>query len=77
MERINDWKLNLDFIQPFYAIKANPSQMQLEIMKRENIGFDCASANEMKRILSMGVNPSRIILSNSVKKIGDLKYASA
>ena len=49
--------------------------MQLDIMNKENVGFDCASANELKRVLKMGVNPNRIILSNSVKKISDLKFA--
>ncbi|VEN54270.1 unnamed protein product, partial [Callosobruchus maculatus] len=40
------------------------------------LGFDCASKEEIKKILSLGVPPSKIIYAHPTKKLSHLKYAA-
>ena len=37
------WLLNMPRVQPFYAVKCNPSPIVLELLSSLGIGFDCAS----------------------------------
>ncbi|KAF7169291.1 hypothetical protein CNMCM5623_002087 [Aspergillus felis] len=55
------WKFNLPDVQPFYA--------------ELGTGFDCASVQEMRAVLELGVHPSRIILANPCKAAQVLLYA--
>ena len=42
-----------------------------------NLGtsFDCASKNEIKKVLELGVEPERIIFANPCKPVSHLEYA--
>lgn len=37
--------------------------------------FDCASKNEIKQVLELGVDPERIIFANPCKPVSHLEYA--
>ena len=37
--------------------------------------FDCASAGEIEKILSLGVDPIRIIYANTTKMANHIKFA--
>lgn len=37
--------------------------------------FDCASKNEMKEVLDLGVKPDRILFANPCKPVSHLDYA--
>lgn len=39
-------------------------------------GFDCASAAEIKAVMSLGVDPSRIIYANPCKEPSHIRYAA-
>ncbi|MFW6147963.1 MAG: type III PLP-dependent enzyme [Thermodesulfobacteriota bacterium] len=60
----------------FYALKANPDAAVADLVKRENVGFEIASAGELKILASLGVQSSRIISSNPVKSIPFLQMAA-
>ena len=62
-----------------YAMKANPRNRILEILADEGIdGFDCASAGEIKEVLSMeNVDPKNIYFNNPVKRATDVREAYA
>ncbi len=53
-----------------YAMKANPRERILKVLADEGVdGFDCASAGEIREVLSMGdVNPEDIYFNNPVKR---------
>lgn len=51
----------------FYPVKTNGEQPVLELLRNEGHGFDVASQNEARRILSLGVAPQRMIFSAPVK----------
>ncbi len=60
----------------FYAIKANPADCILHKMINLGSNFDVASAGEINKLVSLGVDGSRMIYANPVKSIEGLKAAA-
>ena len=60
----------------FYAVKANPDREVIRFLHALGTGFEIASEGELELLLSIGVEPSRIISSNPVKTLKFLKMAS-
>nr|CAH7767242.1 unnamed protein product [Callosobruchus chinensis] len=63
-------------IEAFYAVKCNAHRLVLETLVAMGLGFDCASKEEIKKMLSLGVPPSKIIYAHPTKKLSHLKYAA-
>ncbi|KAL1420149.1 hypothetical protein MTO96_004573 [Rhipicephalus appendiculatus] len=63
-------------VKPFYAVKCNDNQVVLEVLASLNVGFDCASIAEIEAIISLGVDPSRIIYAHPQKHVSYLHRAS-
>ena len=51
MTQYNMWKMNLPWIQPYYAVKANPIEPLLKNLFENGSSFDCASKNEIEKVL--------------------------
>lgn len=51
----------------FYAVKANNDPGLLRFLAERAINFDVASANEITDVRSLGIPPTRMILSNPIK----------
>lgn len=78
------WKSELPLIKPFYAVKCNPNfELIKYLIKFGNIGFDCASMNEIKLVLNgynelnFKFNPNNLIYANPIKPINHLKFANS
>ncbi len=71
MQRLTLWGSSLPRVKPYYAVKCNPEPLLLDWMKRANVGFDCASAREI-RIAPPGAD---IIYANPCKKEDDILHA--
>ncbi|XP_062253154.1 ornithine decarboxylase 1-like [Platichthys flesus] len=71
------WMRALPLVTPFYAVKCNDSRAVLKTLASLGTGFDCASKTELELVMSLGVDPSRIIYANACKQISHIKYASA
>lgn len=69
------WKTNLPRVKPFYAVKCNPDLEVLRLLARLGTGFDCASKAEIDQVLSLGVEPSRIIYAQPCKTKSYLRHA--
>eukprot|EP00188_Purpureofilum_apyrenoidigerum_P005831 Plantae.Rhodophyta-Purpureofilum_apyrenoidigerum.ctg8059.p1 GENE.Plantae.Rhodophyta-Purpureofilum_apyrenoidigerum.ctg8059~~Plantae.Rhodophyta-Purpureofilum_apyrenoidigerum.ctg8059.p1 ORF type:complete len:461 (+),score=76.01 Plantae.Rhodophyta-Purpureofilum_apyrenoidigerum.ctg8059:441-1823(+) len=69
------WVRELPRVVPFYAVKCNPDGHILHILDKLGCNFDCASMAEMKSVIKIGVDPSRIIFANPCKKIQHLRWA--
>ncbi len=52
----------------FYAVKANPAPIILELLVGLGASFDVASPAEVDVVLAAGADPSRISYGNTVKK---------
>ncbi|KAB8261625.1 pyridoxal-dependent decarboxylase [Aspergillus pseudonomiae] len=70
------WLQCLPNIAPFYAVKCNPDVRLLRYLARLGVGFDCASWGEMKLVLDLGVDPTRIIFAHPCKAVSALQMAS-
>eukprot|EP00026_Physarum_polycephalum_P008533 Phypoly_transcript_08621.p1 GENE.Phypoly_transcript_08621~~Phypoly_transcript_08621.p1 ORF type:complete len:437 (+),score=68.94 Phypoly_transcript_08621:41-1351(+) len=75
VKQYKKWKNALPDVQPFYAVKCNPSIGMLKTLESLGSNFDCASKGEIELVLGLGVDPSRIIYANPCKQISALKYA--
>jgi diaminopimelate decarboxylase len=75
IEQYRKWGNALPRISPFYAVKCNDDMVILKTLAALGTGFDCANQMEIKRVLSLGISPSRIIYAHPFKQISMLKYA--
>uniref|UniRef100_A0A2S2QR46 Ornithine decarboxylase n=1 Tax=Sipha flava TaxID=143950 RepID=A0A2S2QR46_9HEMI len=69
------WQQKMPRIKPFYAVKCNDNSLALETLAAFGMSFDCASKAEIKKVLDLGVSPSRIIFANPAKMTSHIKYA--
>lgn len=70
-----NWIENLPFVKPCYAIKCNNDHMIAKTLKDFGCGFDCASMEEVRQVLDLGVSPNSIIFANPIKPVSHLKFA--
>lgn len=60
----------------FIAVKCNPDTKLLELLSALGTGFDCASKAEIEQVLSLGVDPSRIIYAQPCKTNSYVRYVA-
>jgi len=71
------WNTHLPYIKMFYAVKCNQDPVILKLLYNLGCNFDCASKNEISKIMNLGASPDRIIFANPCKMISQIKYARA
>ncbi|KAJ5148516.1 hypothetical protein N7448_000094 [Penicillium atrosanguineum] len=69
------WLRCLPGVQPYYAVKCNSDPTLLKFLANLGTGFDCASVEEMRAVLNLGVDPTRIIFANPCKSPASLTFA--
>ena len=62
-------------IKPYYAVKANPNEKILEVLRELDSNFDCASLSEVKKCINLNISPKKISFGNTVKKSNEIKKA--
>jgi ornithine decarboxylase len=62
-------------IKPYYAIKCNPNKNIIKRLAACGANFDCASAAEIERVISVDIPYDRILYANPCKKLSEIKYA--
>lgn len=75
VESYAKWSRLLPNVKPFYAVKCNPNPVLCEALAALGANFDCASENEMKTIIEITDDPSRIIFANPCKMSSQIRYA--
>ena len=73
----NNWIKWLPDVKPYYAVKCNPNVVLLETLSNLGCNFDCASENEIKTIIQITDDSSRIIFANPCKMSSQIRYARA
>lgn len=71
------WKELLPNIEPFYAVKCNPTPIIIEVLAGLGCNFDTASKGEIASVLSYVDDSTRIIFANPCKMSNQIKYARA
>lgn len=70
------WKLLFPNIHPYYAVKCNPNPEILKTLAKCGANFDCASPNEIKSVMNLGVPASKILYANPCKREADIQFMS-
>jgi diaminopimelate decarboxylase len=73
----SNWIRLLPDVKPYYAVKCNPNPVILEALASLGVNFDCASESEMKTIIEITKDPTRIIFANPCKMTSQIRYARA
>jgi ornithine decarboxylase len=72
----HQWKVNIPDITPYYAVKCNPNVRMLEALAHLGCHFDCASAAEIRKVLSIpGMPAERVLFANPTKFPSDIRFA--
>jgi len=71
------WIQLLPSVKPYYAVKCNPNPVLLDALASLGANFDCASENEIKTIINITEDPSRIVFANPCKMSSQIRYARA
>lgn len=58
----------------YYAVKANPANELIALLKDKGSNFDIASIYELDKVLAHDVSPDRISYGNTIKKSKDIRY---
>lgn len=58
----------------YYAVKANPDDAVVSLLRDLGANFDVASRYELDQLLRLGVSPDRMSFGNTIKKEKDIAY---
>ena len=77
VENINNFKNSFKSFNPLicFSVKSNYNSTILKIIKGHGLGADVVSDGELKKVLSLGFKPNRIVYSGVGKKFSELKFA--
>ena len=64
----------LPFAHVYYAVKANPMEEVILLLKSLGSNFDVATRNELDQLLRLGIGPERISYGNTIKRERDIRY---
>jgi len=59
----------------FYAVKANPADEVLGMLREMGSSFDVASRGEVELVLDKGISAERVSFGNTIKKERDIAFA--
>lgn len=63
------------FLNKFLAVKANDHLPVIKTLASLGASFDCASMGEIQKVLSLGIEPEKIIFANPAKFPSHIEYA--
>jgi len=61
-------------VVPHYAIKCNPDKRLLRRLQESGCCFDCATMEEVQRVLTLGARPQDVVWSHPCKLRSHLRY---
>jgi ornithine decarboxylase len=69
-----DLRRHLPYAKIYYAVKANPDDAVVSLLKDLGSCFDVATRYELDQLLRLGVSPDRMSFGNTIKKEKDIAY---
>ena len=67
IEQVERWRSWFGFIEPYYALKAQNTQVTRKLFGRLGCGYDCASLPEIAGVLAGGCSPENIVVAHPFK----------
>lgn len=77
VNRFNMWRHLLPRAEVFFAMKSCDNSVIRRVLATLGSGFDAASKREIEQLLEIGINPSKIIFTNTVKFRTHIKFAAS
>jgi len=77
VQKYKVWCDNLPRVKPYFDIKCNDDTAVLTILSQLGVGFNCSSKGDIKTVLDLGVDTSRIIYSSPCKLSSHIKFAAS
>ena len=74
VQEYESFRKALPRVRLYYAVKANPHPDVVRTFYELGGSFDVASEGEMRHVLSLGVEPERLIFANTVKRPEALEF---
>ncbi len=74
MQHYKDLTGSFPFARIYYAVKANPDNEILSLLRDMGSSFDIASTYELDKVLALGVSPDLCSYGNTIKKRKDIRY---
>ena len=71
----NTWIKLLPDVKLYYAVKCNPNPVIIEVLASLGVNFDAASQSEIRSVIDITKDPTRIIFANPCKMTSQIKYA--
>ena len=75
LQQLCQWRRHLPTVVPHYAVKSNNDDRLLRWLHEEGARFDCASPNEIRQAIGVGVDPGHILYANPCKSEKDIQTA--
>ena len=72
--KYEELKTYFPFANIYFAVKANPHDEVLSLLRDLGACFDIASRYELDKVLALGITPDRLSYGNTIKKAKDIKY---
>jgi ornithine decarboxylase len=72
--KYEELRTHLPFAKIFYAVKANPNDEVVALLRDLGSNFDVATRFELDQLLRLGVSPDRMSFGNTIKKEKDIAY---
>ncbi len=67
-------RTKLPYAKVYYAVKANPDDAVVSLLRDLGSNFDVATRYELDQLLRLGVGPDRLSFGNTIKKERDIAY---
>tara|TARA_B100000989_G_scaffold233001_1_gene179788 strand:- start:177 stop:1391 length:1215 start_codon:yes stop_codon:yes gene_type:complete len=77
VDNINNFKNSFKSFSPLicFSVKSNYNSTILKIIKNHGFGADVVSDGELRKVLSLGFKPNKVVYSGVGKKFDELKFA--
>jgi len=72
--KYEELRKNIPFAKIYYAVKANPNDEVVSLLRDLGSCFDVATRYELDQLLRLGVSPDRMSYGNTIKKERDIAY---
>lgn len=74
-QKYKELKTHMPTVNVYYAVKANPMDEVIVLLRDLGSNFDVATVYELDQLLRLGVHPNRMSYGNTIKKIENIQYA--
>ncbi len=74
-QKFEEFGVNFPGAKIYYAVKANPGDKLLALLRDLGSCFDIASIYELDKVLALGVAPDRVSFGNTIKKARHVREA--